>query len=100
MMPKRPLRKVPNAFFPSLTKEEAMVSLLLERAQRNSIKYQAQVRYFETKYNLPFTEFRQLTLESDPEPEQEQDYFDWEMATTTVEDMRQEIEKLSQLIEG
>jgi len=76
-----------------------MASLLLERAQRNSIKYQAQVKYFETKYNRTFTEFRHLILESDPEPEQEQDYFDWELATTAVEDMRQEIENLSLILD-
>lgn len=85
--------------FPSLSKEEAMASMLLERAQRNFIKYQAQVKYFETKYNSTFTEFRQLTLESDPKPEQEQDYFDWELATTAVDDMNQEIKKLSLILD-
>lgn len=86
-------------FFPGLSKDEALASLLLERAQRNLIKYQSQARQYETKYQLPFEEFRQLIVEGDPGEEQEQDYFDWELAVTGIEDMKLELDRLSELLE-
>lgn len=85
--------------FPGLSKDEVLASLLFERAQRNLIKYQSQVRQYEAKYQLPFDEFRQLIVEGDPAEEQEQDYFDWELAVTGVEDMKIELDRLSELLD-
>lgn len=86
-------------FFPGLSKDEALASLLLERAQRNLIKYQSQARQYETKYQLPFDEFRQLIVESEPGEVEDQDYFDWELAVTGIEDMRLEFDPLSEFHE-
>ncbi len=85
--------------FPGLSKDEALASLLLERAQRNLIKYQSQARQYETKYQQPFEVFRQVVTDGEPGPEEEQDYFDWELAVTGAEDMRLEIDRLSELVE-
>lgn len=85
--------------FPSLSKDEVLASLLLERAQRNLIKYQSQVRQFETRYGQSFEEFRRLIVDGEPDSVQEQDYFDWELAVTGVEDMKLEIDRLSDLLE-
>lgn len=85
--------------FPGLSKDEVLASLLLERAQRNLIKYQSQARQYETKYGKPFEEFRQVIVASEPDSEQEQDYFDWELAVTGVEDMKLEIGHLSELLD-
>lgn len=85
--------------FPGLSKDEVLASLLFERAQRNLIKYQSQARYFETKYQRPFDEFRQLIVEGEPGEEQEQDYFDWELAVTGIRDMTTEIDRLSELVD-
>jgi hypothetical protein len=86
--------------FPNLSTNEVFGELLLERAQRNLIKYQAIARRFETKYDTDFTEFRRLILEGEPSPEVEQDYFDWELAITGVDDMKKEIERLQGLMNG
>jgi hypothetical protein len=85
--------------FPSLSKDEVLASLLLERAQRNLIKYQSQARQFETRYGQSFEEFRWLIVDGEPDSVQEQDYFDWELAVTGVEDMKLEIDRLSELLE-
>lgn len=85
--------------FPGLSKDEALASLLLERAQRNLIKYQSQARHYESKYRQPFEEFRWVIMDGEPSPEQEQDYFDWELAVTGVEDMRVELDRLNELLE-
>jgi len=85
--------------FPGLSKDEALASLLLERAQRNLIKYQAQARQFEAKYQQPFEIFRQSIVNGEPDLDEEQDYFDWELAVTGAEDMKLEIDRLSGLVE-
>ncbi len=80
--------------FPSLRLEQALVELLLERAQRNLIKYQASARRLEAKYHQDFLTFRKQILQSEPGFELEQDYFEWEMAVTGITDMTEEIERL------
>ena len=83
--------------FPNLSPEQAIVELLLERAQRNLIKYQTMAREFEKKYERDFETFRKKLLASKPKSEAEQDYFDWELAVTGVADMQDEIKRLKAL---
>ena len=71
-----------------------MAELLLERAQKNLIKYQVGARQFETKYGRSFDAFRQVILSTEPPFEMEQDYFDWELAVTAIGDMQREIQRL------
>lgn len=80
--------------FPNAPLDQVMVELLLERAQRNLIKYQAMARQFETKYRRDFESFRQQVLSSQPDSETEQNYFDWELAVSGIADMEKEIERL------
>ncbi len=80
--------------FPNLPPEQAIAELLLERAQKNLIKYQAAAREFETKYRQDFETFRKKILSSRPDSATEQDYFDWELAVTGAADMQAEIKAL------
>ncbi len=80
--------------FPNETLDQVLVELLLERAQKNLIKYQAQARQFETKYGQDFETFRQKVLRAQSSFEIEQDYFDWELAVSGIRDMDKEIERL------
>jgi len=83
--------------FPNLTPERAIVELLLERAQKNLIKYQTTARQFEAKYGREFAEFRKVILSGQPDSATEQDYFDWELAVTGIADMKAEIKRLKAL---
>ncbi len=83
--------------FPDLDPEEALAELLLERARKNLIKYRIMSRQFEAKYNQDFVAFQQRILSSEPAFEMEQDYFDWEMSVTGIEDMEEEVERLKHL---
>jgi hypothetical protein len=74
-----------------------MAELLLERAQKNLIKYQTMARQFQTKYDIAFDAFRQKALDTQLESTAEQDYFDWELAVTGIEDMQEEIKRLKAL---
>jgi len=83
--------------FPDLELDEVLAELLLERARKNLVKYRTMARDFETKYGTDFETFRQRILNLEPVFELEQDYFDWEMAVTGIEDMQEEILRLQSL---
>jgi hypothetical protein len=83
--------------FPNQSLDEVLAELLLERAKKNLIKYQVMARQFATKYDLDFEAFRQKVLNTEPDFDVEQDYYDWEMAVTGIADMTQEIERLRAL---
>jgi len=88
------LQRSVQRLFPELDPEEVLAELLLERASKNLVKYRTMVRAFEAKYSTDFETFRQRILDSEPAFEVEQDYFDWEMAVTGIEDMQEEIVRL------
>ncbi len=83
--------------FPNLSPEQAIVELLLERAQKNLIKYQSMSREFQKKYEKDFEAFRKKILATKPVSSTEQDYFDWELAVTGIADMQDEIKRLKAL---
>ena len=56
-------------------------------------------RRFRAKYDEDFEAFRQKILHTEPGFEEEQDYFDWEMAVTGVADMEEEIERLKSVVQ-
>ena len=86
--------------FPNIGSDAALADLLLERAQRNLVRYQADSRRFSRKYDQDFDSFRQDILNSEPDEAQEQDYFDWELAVTGIADMQDEISRLSSMLQS
>ncbi len=74
--------------------DEGIKSLLIEKARRELLKYDSIVKDFEKKYNMNFKQFGNSELMKEPSFEIEQDYFDWEMAVTVIEDVKEELEKL------
>lgn len=85
--------------FPNLSLDRIWAQLLMEQAQKKLIKYRTMTRQFEAKYGQDFSAFRQKILASEPTFEVEQDYFDWEMAVTGMNDMAEEINHLSGLVQ-
>ena len=83
--------------FPNMSLDQVVAELLLERAQKNLIKYQTMARQFEAKHGQDFETFREMVLRSEPPFEMERDYFDWELAVTGMADMKEEIERLKGL---
>lgn len=91
------LEQSAQRMFLDLDLDQVLVELLLERAQKNLVKYRTMARQFEAKYGPNFEAWRRTALDSEPAFETEQDYFDWEMAVTGIADMQQEIEQLQRL---
>lgn len=77
---------------------QSLARVLLAHARRNLAKYDLMIRNFEKKYDMSFTEFLDSDRMKEPAFEVEQDFFDWDMAITGLEDMRQEIQLLEALI--
>lgn len=92
------LRASAQRLFPNLDFDQILAHLLLERAQRNLIKYRASVHDYEAKYGRDFQSFRETILTTEPSSTVEQDYFDWELAVTGVIDMEEEIKRLRRLV--
>jgi hypothetical protein len=91
------LRSSVDRLMPDRTPEEALAILLLDEARRSLMKYRTMDRRFQEKYQTTFAEFRQKVVGADTSFEEEQDYFDWELAVTGIEEMEEEIRNLEAL---
>jgi hypothetical protein len=91
------LRSSVDRLMPDRTPEEALAILLLDEARRSLMKYRTMDRRFQEKYQTTFAEFRQKVVGADTSFEEEQDYFDWELAVTGIEEMDEEIRNLEAL---
>lgn len=84
---------------PANSYRESFLKLLLSEARRKLVHYRRMDAFFRRKYGVTFPEFRERIIESEPGPEEEQDYFDWELAVTGMEEMEEEISKLETMSE-
>jgi hypothetical protein len=79
----------------SLTEKNNVVDgikdLVKQELIRKKTKYLFMVRNFEKKYGMKFKEFEQKNKKKKMDYETEKDYFDWDMALTALEDIKEEI---------
>jgi hypothetical protein len=79
----------------SLTEKNNVVDgikdLVKQELIRKKTKYLFMVRNFEKKYGMKFKEFEQKNKNKKMDYETEKDYFDWDMALTALEDIKEEI---------
>jgi hypothetical protein len=92
------LQQSVERLMPSRSFEESLTRLLLVQARRNLLKYQTMERRFQKKYQTAFEQFRAERLSSPMPYEVEQDYFDWELAITGTDEMKDEIKRLEVLL--
>lgn len=59
------------------------------------LKYEVVSRGFQKKYEMDFETFRTSDLMKEPPHEVEQDYFDWELAITRMDEVKSELDKLA-----
>ena len=79
---------------PEISPDRSILRLLEKEAIKRITKYQIMIHGFEKKYHMIFEEFERRTKESKPSFTEEQDYYDWDMAITAMEDMVQELKKV------
>ena len=52
------------------------------------------IKYFERKYNIDFETFEKNRVTKEMPYEIERDYFEWDMAITLIEDLKEELSQL------
>ncbi len=79
---------------PERSLDRSILRLLEREIVKRITKYQLMVHGFEKKYCLTFDEFEKRIKKSKPAFAEEQDYYDWDMAVTAMEDIEQEHQKV------
>jgi hypothetical protein len=69
----------------------SLAKLLEKEIQRALAVYEHMAENFRTQYGMTFEEFAHSALMQEPSFGMEQDYFDWEMATTLIQDLREKL---------
>ena len=76
------------------TPEESLKEILKNEIQRGLKKHMLMIKHFERKYNMDFETFEQNRVTKDIPYELERDYFEWDMAITLIEDLKEELTQL------
>lgn len=79
---------------PERSVDRSILRLLEREVIKRINKYQLMIHGFEKKYGMNFYEFEKRIKKSKPAFAEEQDYYDWDMATTALEDIEQELQKV------
>jgi hypothetical protein len=84
---------------PAKDVDESLRKLLMAKARNDLLKYEVISRGFEKKYKMDFETFRTSDLMKKPPSEVEQDYFDWELAVTRMDEVESQLDKLAAMNE-
>jgi hypothetical protein len=84
---------------PANNVDESLRRLLMGKARNDLLKYEVVCRSFQKKYKMDFETFRTSALMKEPPNEVEQDYFDWELAITRMDEVKSELDKLAAMNE-
>jgi hypothetical protein len=76
----------------------SLAKLLEKEIQRELSVYEHMAENFRTQYRMTFEEFAHSALMQEPPFSIEQDYFDWEMATTLITDLREKLVYLYKVV--
>jgi hypothetical protein len=76
------------------TLEESINEILKNEIQRKIKKHMLMIKHFERKYNMVFDTFEENRATKEMPYEIEKDYFEWDMAITLIEDLKEELVQL------
>ncbi|MGQ9629716.1 MAG: hypothetical protein ACUVXI_05275 [bacterium] len=86
-----------SRFEPSGDVNIGLAKLLLAASKRELTKYKIMDGEFSRKYKMSFWDFK-ASFMRDPTFEVEQNYFDWELAITRVEEIEAEIKEIKRYL--
>ncbi len=76
------------------TLEESLNEILRNEIQRKIKKHMMMIKHFERKYDMDFKIFEENRVTKEMAYEIERDYFEWDMAITMIEDLKEELTQL------
>ncbi len=74
--------------------DESLRELLMKKARTELARYRLVDQAYESKYGVEFAAFRSSESMSRPSSRTEQDYFDWEMAVTMIDELEDTLKTL------
>jgi len=76
------------------TLEESLNEILRNEIQRKIKKHILMIKHFERKHDMDFETFENNRVTKEMPYEIERDYFEWDMAITLIEDLKEELSQL------
>ena len=67
---------------------EGVARLYKEKIFRDTVKYELMIKNFKKKYKMDYHSFKEKVKNEDVTFEEEQDFFDWDMAITAIQDLK------------
>ncbi|HIC90706.1 MAG TPA: hypothetical protein EYP21_01310 [Syntrophaceae bacterium] len=83
---------------PSLSPEKGIAKLVERELIKRISKYTWMIQNFKKKYGCSFEEFEAKIQQAKPDFANEQDYYDWDMAITAIEDLEKEYRKIKDFL--
>ncbi|MFV1952118.1 MAG: hypothetical protein ACC630_09215 [Nitrospinota bacterium] len=80
---------------PDSTPEESLKEILLSEIKRKLLSYELLDSEYKEKYNMEFEDYYNSYIKNKlPSFDEEQDYFNWEMAITGIRKFTEELNKI------
>jgi hypothetical protein len=79
--------------------DESLRRPLMRKARNDLLKYEVISRGIRKKYKMDFESFMKSDLMKEPPSEVEQDYFDWELAITRMDEVKSQLDRLASMNE-
>ena len=73
--------------------------LLIKKVRNDLIKYRLIDQRFQKEYGMDFSTFRVSDWMKKPSSQVEQEYFDWEMAVTMIDELEEMLKALQRITE-
>lgn len=82
--------------YPNITPEESLEKIVLSEIKRKLLSFEVIDKQYKRKYEMEFEEFFKNTIEDKkPSFDEEEDYFNWEMAVTGIKELTKELENVA-----
>ena len=82
--------------FPDATLEESLKDMVMSEIKRKLLSFELIDNQYKGKYKMKFEEFFKNVIENKkPSFDEEEDYFNWEMAVTGIKELTKELNNIT-----
>lgn len=82
--------------YPDITLEESIKKIVQSEIKRKLLSFELIDIQYKKNYEMEFEDFfKNIIKDKTPSFDEEQDYFNWEMAITALKELRQDLNKLN-----
>jgi hypothetical protein len=92
------LQELMRQLEPASSVNGSLARLLAKELERELAIYEQQDAHWRIQYQMPFEQFARSRRMQRPSSATEQDYFDWELATSRIRELRTELARVKPLL--